>query len=638
MTKAHSTPSNILLRTAPSLIILFGAMAALVSYLQALHYTFILDDIGYIVWNVKLAGLKATELWRLFTGPYNDYSEFLPLRDLSYWVDLSVFGQNPAAFRLHSILLYLMCLPLVFATTLQIWRYFRPQESSSAPFAAASVTALFALHPAHVETVVWISDRKYVLADLFSMLAFWLAVSAKRTGGLSVPLASSSMLAFVAVMLSKSSYVTVAPVIALLWIIFWQDTPKQERSRTMLLWPSGILLLTAIVALFFFASGEDYISMSGGKVPTFELEMIPRSLAVLGWLVRLVISGESRHMYYPVIEYPHLFAMIALGGAVLSAAIASLIMVMRRPTLVGFALAAFVLLCAPYLQLVPYAPPSLASDRFVSLAAWPLIVVIVALAWRLKPSLRTLMLLVFAVSWGFQTSERPRDWQNFETLIDADLRRYPGYYMPAVYKITEFQLPRGEFKQASQLANGITNPEVRSIMTGIIKVHFGNESDASESNKLQEAMDRLWMLGKDIKQMPVGAKLDTALNNLWIRLPYLCAVEWKHLAASFPNDVSLQYNAGLWMLDSLRYNDAVDYLRAATMSPDLPAELRGNAYASLGMALLASGQIAEAEASLRAALAQSPPELRAYCTLSDLYLQTGRRADSALAQTACPVR
>jgi hypothetical protein len=388
--------------------------------------------------------------------------------------------------------------------------------------------------------------------------------------------------------------------------------------------------------LIFIASGKEYISMSGGDAPTFESEMIPRSLAVLGWLVRLAISGESRHMYYPVIEYPQLSAMMVLGAAFLSAVTAGLIMLLRKPSLEGFALAAFFLLCVPYLQLIPYAPPSLVSDRFLSLAAWPMILLIVSLAWRLKPLLRTVPLIVIAISWGFQTSERPRDWRGFEALIDADLRSYPGYYMPAVYKITSFQLPRGELKQASELAYGITNPEVRRIMNGIIGIHHGNGKDAAEAGKLQEAMIQLWKLGRDIKQLPDQAKLDTPLNNLWTRLPYILAVEWEYLARQFPDDVSLRYNAGLWMLDAQRYNDAVSYLRFATGSPQLPKHLRGNAYTSLGVALLGSGHIAEAEAPLRTALEQSPPEPSAYCSLSEVFRLTGRPEEATRAETACP--
>src|SRR3990170_3866104 len=97
---------------APLAPILFGAVVAVAAYLQALDYPFISDDEAYITENTKLAGLHLTELWRLFTGPYNHFSEFLPLRDLSYWFDIALFGLTPSAFRMHNILLYLLCLPL----------------------------------------------------------------------------------------------------------------------------------------------------------------------------------------------------------------------------------------------------------------------------------------------------------------------------------------------------------------------------------------------------------------------------------------------------------------------------------------------------------------------------------------------
>jgi predicted Zn-dependent protease len=207
--------------------------------------------------------------------------------------------------------------------------------------------------------------------------------------------------------------------------------------------------------------------------------------------------------------------------------------------------------------------------------------------------------------------------------------------MPAVYKITSFQLPRGEYQQANRLANGITNPEVRSIMNGVIKAHSGNGNETVEAGKLPEAMAQLWKLGQDIKRQPDQARIDAPLNNLWIRLPYILAVEWKYLAQRFPDDVSLRYNAGLWMLDAQRYHDAVSYLRSATESPLLPNHLRGKAYASLGIALLEAGQSVEAEAPLRASLEQSPHEPGAYCTLAKIYKQSGRPVEATRAESAC---
>lgn len=626
------TPPGHVQRLAPPALVLFGALATLVAYLQALYYPFILDDIGYITWNTKLAGLHPTDLWRLFTEPYNDYSEFLPLRDLSYWLDITLFGLTPAAFRLHNIILYLLCLPLVYGCTLRVWRYFRPADAAGARWAAAAVTALFALHPAHAEAVVWVSGRKDVLAALFSLLALWLAIGARREYGLSAPHAAAALAALLAAMLSKAAAVAVAPVIAMLWVIFWRDIPAPDRRRSSLLWPLASLLLAVCIAVVF-------SSLATEKIPLyFGVEAATRSLAVLGWLARLSVSPESRHFYHPVFEDANLSVMVALGMAVLAVAAAGVMVILRKRSLEGYAVVAFLLICLPSLQLIPYAPPSLVSDRFVFLAVWPVLLLLAALAWRLNPVPRTVLLMVIAMSWGFQTSERPRDWRSFETLVDADLRTYPGYYMPAVYKITGFQLPRRLYRDAEQTANNITTAEFRNLMLAMIEIHHAVDADAAATGKLQQAMMLLWKLAGDLKHPPVQAQWNSPLNNLWIKMPFLLATEWKHLAERFPDDVSVSYNAGLWMLDTHRYDDAVAYLRIATESRHLPGHLRGTAYTSLGLALLGSGQVAEAEAPLRAALEQSPPDLRAYCRLQEIYRQTGRLEEAARAEAACPAR
>lgn len=626
------TPPDRVQRLAPPALVLLAALAALASYLQSLYYPFILDDIGYISWNTKLAGLHPAGIWRLLVEPYNDYSEFLPLRDLSYWLDITLFGLTPAAFRMHNIFLYLLCLPLVYGCTLRVWRYFRPVDAAGAPWAAAAVTALFALHPAHAEAVVWISGRKDVLSGLFSLLALWLALGAKRERGLSTPHAAAALVALLAAVLAKASAVAVAPVIALLWVMFWRNIPAPDRHRSVLLWPLASVLLAVCMAAIF-------SSFAMEKIPLyFGVEAVIRSLAVLGWLARLAVSPENRHFFHPVFEDTNLSVMVALGAAILAVATAGVVVILRKRSLEGYAVAAFLLICLPSLQLIPYAPPSLVSDRFVFLAVWPVLLLLAALAWRLNPVPRTVLLMIIAMSWVVQTSERPRDWRSFETLVDADLRAYPGYYMPAVYKITSFQLPRRLYRDAEQTANRITTVEFRDLMLAMIEIRHGVDADAAATGKLRQAMELLWKLGGDLKHPPVQAQWNSPLNNLWIKMPFLLAIEWKHLAERFPGDVSVSYNAGLWMLDVRRYNDAVSYLRIATESRQLPKHLRGMAYTSLGMALLDSGNVAGAEAPLRTALEQSPPDLRAYCRLSEIYRQTGRLAEAARAEVACPAR
>lgn len=618
---------------APVALVLISAAIAVAAYLQALHFPFVSDDVIYIAENTKLAGLHLTELWRLFIRSYNGFSEFLPLRELSFWFDITLFGLNPAAFRLHNILLYLLCLPLTYATTLQLWRYFRPADAASAPWAAAAATALFALHPVLVESVVWVSGRKYVLPNLFSMLALWFAFRARREQRLSVPYAAATLVAFVAAMLAKSSYVTVAPVIALLWIMFWRDIPVPKRRRSQLLWPLAILLLAACQFAIF-------IAVSGGSGATgipfyFGVEVVPRTLAVLGWLIRLAVSPETRHFLYPVFEAPSFPAMIALGVTVLAAAVFGMVMLLRKRSLEGFVLVAFVLFCMPYMQLISYLSPSLVQDRYLSIAAWPVMLLLVALAWRLQPVPRTVLLLIFMLSFSYQTMERSRDWRSFEALMDADLRAYPGYYMPATYKAWEVQVPNWLHRDAIKTASDITEPEIRDFMIKLIQADYAVFVDSATTASPHEAMDLLLDLNAILKRPHVQSQWNTPMATHWRGGKIAVESEWVSLAERFPDNALVRYNIGLWMLGVNKYKDAANHLRAAVESQHLPESVRGTAFKSLGLALINSGHVAEAEASLRAALVQQQSDTQAYCLLSVFYKQAKRFEEAAHAEANC---
>lgn len=625
---------------APWALVLFSAVAVVAVYLQALDYPFISDDVDYIATNTRLSTLPLAELWRLFSQPYNNASEFLPLRELSYWLDMTLFGLTPAAFRLHNIVLYLLCLPLVYGITLGLWRLFRPAGYSgdavaNASWAAATVTALFALNPSHVEAVVWISGRKDVLSGLFSLLAFWLALRVKREQDFSAPYATAALLALLAAMLSKATAVAVAPVIALLWLIFWRDIPAPDRRHTLLLWPLAGLLLAACGALVF-------ASVIATRIPFyFGIEVVTRSFAILGWLVRLALSPGNRHFIYPVFEDPWLPAMVLLGVAITVAAAIGGVLILRKHSryshysLEGFALVTFFLLCLPYMQLIPYAPPSLVSDRFVFLAAWPVALLVVILSWRLSAPPRVALLLAIALSWGIQTAERPRDWRSFEALVEADWHAYPGNYILALYEIFFVPSQQGFYPHAFETANSITVPEFRDEMIKLVEADYAVRVRAVSTGKPQEAMALLRQWGLDLRHPPVQARWNSPIHNLWRRRETLLMREWEYLAEHFSDDETVRYSAGLGLLELQRFGSAAVHLRAAIESRRLHESERGTAFYSLGLALMRSGQVAAAEVPLYAALIQSPPDLRAYCLFTEVYQQTGRFEDAARAKADC---
>jgi len=612
----------------PLLMVFISMAVAAFAYLQALDFPFISDDNVYVTNNLPLRELQLSELWRLFVQPFNPY-EFLPLRDFSYWLDMRLFGLTPSAMRLENIALYLLGCLLVYGTTLQVWRYFNPAQAASARWAAAIVTALFAIHPAHVEAVVWISGRKDVLAGLFSILALWLGMLVRREQGLSPRYASASMFALIAAMLAKATAVAVAPVIALLWLMFWRDLPAVSRNRSWLLWSVALLLSAGCVLLFFTSHSQVREAAYWG------VETATRAAAILGWMLRLALSPEGQHFFYPVFDTTWLPGMVVPGIAVLLAAAAGVWMLLRRRSIEGFALVAFVLLCLPYLQLIPYGTHTLVSDRFMFIAVWPVLLLLVSLAWRLRAVPRIALLLLVALPWIYHTVERPRDWRSFDLLVEADVRAYPEYFMAASCKVLYVQLTNGLYRDAIETASHIAVPEVRNMILKQIDAEYAVNVDAAANGRTDTAMARLRDFGLALQQRPMQSRWDLPMKRIWGRSEQGLDELWQLLAKQFPGEVSVHYNAGLSLIGIQNYEAAATHLRAAIDSQHLPDFVRGSAYKNLGVALLNSGHTAEAEASLRAALEQAQPDRGAYCALAEIDRRSGRLEAAANAAASC---
>ena len=131
-------------------------------YQQVLTHDFInLDDESYITNNSRVGnGLSADNIIWAFSTTY--FFNWHPLTWLSYFLDSHLFGVNPSAFHLVNVLIHI-------ANTLLLFLFLN--QATERPLRSALVAALFALHPLHVESVAWVSERKDVLSAFFGFLA-----------------------------------------------------------------------------------------------------------------------------------------------------------------------------------------------------------------------------------------------------------------------------------------------------------------------------------------------------------------------------------------------------------------------------------------------------------------------------------
>lgn len=160
-------------------IAVFTAVTSLAAYIPTIQSPFFSDDYVYVVGNQNLLSIPLSEFWQFFSTRTNPY-EYLPLRDLSFRVDAAIWGVTPIGFHLHNLILYAFCCLFVWLLTAEICRLVsRPTSSSSIAeinqqtWICTLTTCLFAVHPAHVEAVAWISGRKDLLSGLFAFASLW---------------------------------------------------------------------------------------------------------------------------------------------------------------------------------------------------------------------------------------------------------------------------------------------------------------------------------------------------------------------------------------------------------------------------------------------------------------------------------
>jgi hypothetical protein len=88
--------------------------------------------------------------------------EYLPVRDLSVMLDFAIWGESYSAFHFTNLVLYLLALALVFRM-LDAFGFDRT--------IAGLAVLIFAIHPAHAESVAWLTERKGLLGLLFAAAA-----------------------------------------------------------------------------------------------------------------------------------------------------------------------------------------------------------------------------------------------------------------------------------------------------------------------------------------------------------------------------------------------------------------------------------------------------------------------------------
>ena len=355
-------------------------LAVLGLFLPAASHGFITyDDPVYVTENPHVrGGITWAGLRWAFRS--TEASNWHPLTWVSHMLDCQLFGLSPWGHHLTSALLHAASAAVLFAAL---------RAMTGATGRSLLVAALFGVHPLHVESVAWVSERKDVLGGFFWMLSLWAYAHRAAPGG-SGPRRGSRCLAlafaaFALGLLCKPTLVTLPCVLLLLdyWPLGrWSAATAPVRRALVLEKLPFFAASAAACAATLLAQGR------GGAVAS--LEEFPLAARLGGAAIAycrylgkcFVPSGLS--VFYPSSAQTPPPGEVLLAGLLLAAiSAAALAGARRRPYLiVGWLW--FLGTLVPVIGLVQVGGQSIA-DRYTYL---PLIGVFVAVVWGAEEACR----------------------------------------------------------------------------------------------------------------------------------------------------------------------------------------------------------------------------------------------------------
>ena len=580
------------------LLIMLGlAVVTLAIYAQVIGHQFItLDDPTYIQENSMVNhGLTRAGLAWAFTTFH--VANWHPLTWISHMIDCQLFGTNAGGHLLVNALIHAANTLLVF------WFLLR---TTHARWPSALVAALFALHPLHVESVAWASERKDTLSTFFGLLSliayvrYVEAPSSIRYVWTAITLALG--------LLAKPMLVTWPFVMLLLdyWPLGrWQSAKSKAQEKKL------IKLILEKIPLFILVAASAVITLiaqsRGGAVRTLAHE--PLALRLSNTLVSyakyllLTFWPNDLAVYYPLAP-GGIPGWQIVGAAFLLIGITAFCFLQRkiRPYLiVGWLW--FLGTLVPVIGLVQVGGQTMA-DRYFYIPSIGLFVALVfgladlVKSWRVAPSLcggiSAAALLILATLTNVQIQR----WHDSFTLFEHTLSVTPPNLRiehnlgVALGASNRFDEAATHFEKALQIDPNFYDGLVAMSVT---RSHQGRMPEAIEY--FQAA----------IRLQPDTPKAHVQLAHaLWEQNRDQEALEeMRRALQSAPGDADIRGDFGLALAMVGRLPEAIEQLHEALRLNPNSAENHNN----LGLTLLASGKARESIPEFEAAL-RLKPELK----------------------------
>ena len=655
--------SRLLLAAAVSLV-------TLAMYLPALRNGFVnWDDGEYVVYNFHIHSIGA----RLFRWAFFDFyaSNWHPLTWLSHALDYAVWHTNPLGHHLTNVILHAVNTLIVFfvVTTLLEEAATERRSPGTSVFSerrAIRITGaitglLFGLHPAHVESVAWVAERKDLLCGLFFLLS--IAAYTRHVGSatdrsapdrvVSPHLFSTnyiiSVMFFILALLSKPMAVSLPLVLLILdGYPFRRISSFPSLLSAVIEKIPFIALSLGSILLTVLAHGSES-DMSLMEVVPLPTRLLVAAKAVILYLVKMILPLNLVPFYpYPLnasLRFPEFFVPIVL----LIAVSAFLLVTRTRNGAVLSIWTYYVVTLLPVLGIVQVGGQSMA-DRYTYLpSVGPFLLMGMAAAWwwikasekggRAVRSLTVCVGLVLFFMMAYVTASQIAIWKDSNRLWSRVIEKEPER-VPLAYN------NRGEtFAAAGQIDKALADYDKAIVLTdgnpAFPKTGVFASIAYSAYNNRGGIFYSMGLLDKAIKDFDRAIALDSSSYQAFINRgsAFLVAGQLDKARADYdtaialnPNVYEAHYGRGETFARTGKLDEAIaDYDKAIELNPS-----RFEAFNSRGMALDKKGEPEKALENFNRAILADKGCAIAYANRGNYYLKQGK-GEMAIAdfQKAC---
>lgn len=605
------------------------AVLVLAVYWQVHGFEFLhIDDTTYILENPHvLAGLSIHKAGWAFTT--FRASNWHPLTWLSLMFDASIAGRNAGFYHVHNLVLHIASTLLLFGLLTRV---------TGAVWRSAFVAALFGLHPLHVESVAWITERKDVLSTVFWLLTTWLYMRYTERPRIGRYLA---MLAAYALGLMAKPMLVALPI-TLLLLDYWplgrlrsaesaRSTPNTRPLSSLMVEKLALFALAAASCVVTFVAQRAGGAVTGLEIQPLGARAANAVVSYVAYILKMLWPANLA-VFYPMPHEGHPALYVTSAAMVLIAISAAVVLLRRRARFLLVGWLWYVITLVPVIGLVQVGSQAMA-DRYTYV---PLIGLFIAIAWgvpELLPKARTRWLAIPAgaviLALAICARTQVGHWRDSKSLAEHAISSVPDNYK-AQFDLGLALAEEGKLDEAIEQYNlALSAYPNNDSVHGALSVALLDRGDIAgameHARRAVEINPRLaghhanlgmvLMDAGDLEQAAAACSealrmdpdLRVARNTLAYALIQLdrtdeAQVEASRALENDPRDPDALNNQGMIDLDQGQLGAAEEHFRAAIRFDAKLAE----AYNNLGVSLVRQNRIEEAIVEFRRAIELDP--------------------------------